>query len=65
MSEMEDVMLTNSFAVEVGGKEFMGLFADLSVSFAYGGVLMGRRLTGDRDLIMLASPSMFCGWTAK
>lgn len=36
MSEMEDVMLTNSFAVEVGGKEFMGLFADLAVSFAFG-----------------------------
>ncbi|KAH6623156.1 RmlC-like cupin domain-containing protein [Chaetomium tenue] len=30
MSEMEDVMLTNSFAVTVGGKEFMGLFADLA-----------------------------------
>ncbi|KAK3293110.1 uncharacterized protein B0H64DRAFT_363456 [Chaetomium fimeti] len=30
MSEMEDVMLTNSFAVTVGGKEYMGLFADLA-----------------------------------
>ena len=33
MSVMEDVVLTNSFAVEVGGKDFMGLFADLAVSF--------------------------------
>jgi hypothetical protein len=32
MSEMEDVMLTNSFGVTVGGKEYMGLFADLAVS---------------------------------
>ncbi|KAK3305945.1 uncharacterized protein B0T15DRAFT_502968 [Chaetomium strumarium] len=30
MSEMEDVMLTNSFGVTVGGKEYMGLFADLA-----------------------------------
>ncbi|KAL2142888.1 hypothetical protein VTI28DRAFT_656 [Corynascus sepedonium] len=30
MSEMEDVMLTNSFAVTVGGKEYMALFADLA-----------------------------------
>jgi hypothetical protein len=31
-SLMEDVLLTNSFGVVVGGKEYMGLFADLAVS---------------------------------
>ncbi|KAK4038072.1 RmlC-like cupin domain-containing protein [Parachaetomium inaequale] len=34
MSELEDVMLTNSFAVMVGGKEYMGLFGDLAKTLA-------------------------------
>jgi len=29
---MEEVMLTNSFGVEVGGREYMALFAALAVS---------------------------------
>ncbi|KAK4148464.1 RmlC-like cupin domain-containing protein [Chaetomidium leptoderma] len=36
MSEMEDVMLTNSFGVTVEGKEYMGLFVDLAVDSAAG-----------------------------
>jgi hypothetical protein len=34
MSLMEDVLLTNSFGVVVGGKEYMALFADVAVSAA-------------------------------
>ena len=32
MSEMEDTLLTNSFVVGLGGKEYMGLFVDVAVS---------------------------------
>jgi hypothetical protein len=29
---VEDIMVTNSFGVVVGGKEYMGLFVDAAVS---------------------------------
>lgn len=34
MSEMEDIMVTNTFAVPVGGKEYMALFPNLAVSLS-------------------------------
>jgi hypothetical protein len=32
---VEDVMVTNSFGVAVGGKEYMGLFVDAAVSLSF------------------------------
>lgn len=32
VNEMEDTLLTNSFVVGLGGKEYMGLFVDVAVS---------------------------------
>lgn len=33
--ELEEVILTNTFGVGIGGKEYMALFADLAVSFVF------------------------------
>jgi hypothetical protein len=44
-SIMEDVLLTNSFGVVVGGKEYMALFADLAVSERHH--IMSQRLLSD------------------
>jgi hypothetical protein len=43
-SVMEDVMLTNSFGVVIGGREFMGLFSDLAVSFYFEILWGGERV---------------------
>lgn len=59
-TEIEDLLLTNSFTVLIQGKQFMALFADLSVSLM---VLEGwclEMLTLNRGLTTIASQSE-CG----